>query len=75
MEQTYRAFGTYPIASELPCQGYPPLAEGTPEVLIRRGAVPEWNGDADDLRYGDRCQDSTARNGWCGLKPCRFRRA
>jgi hypothetical protein len=53
MEQTYRAFGLT-IASELPLPGLP-TANGTPEVQIRRGTVPEWNGDAA-ISYGDRCQ-------------------
>ena len=53
MEQTYRAFGLT-IASELPLPGLP-TASGTPEVQIRRGAVPERNGDAA-IRYGERCQ-------------------
>jgi hypothetical protein len=52
MELTYRAFGLT-ISSELPLLGLETTDEA-PDVLIRRGALPEWNGDAATIRYGDR---------------------
>ena len=51
MELTYRAFGLT-IGSELPLTGLP-TTDGAPDVLIRRGAVPEWNGETT-IRYGER---------------------
>lgn len=52
MELTYRAFGLT-IRSELPLFGLETTDE-KPDVLVRRGSVPEWNGDGTTIRYGDR---------------------
>jgi hypothetical protein len=53
MELTYRAFGLT-IGSELPLPGLP-AGEGTPEIRIRRGKIPEWSGEPT-VRYGERCK-------------------
>ncbi len=52
MELTYRAFGLT-ISSELPLLGLETTDEA-PDVLVRRNTLPEWNGDAATIRYGDR---------------------
>jgi hypothetical protein len=51
MELTYRAFGLN-IGSELVLPGLP-TTSATPDIRIRRGVVPEWNGEPT-IRYGDR---------------------
>jgi hypothetical protein len=53
MELTYRAFGLN-IGSELALPGLP-TTDGTPDIRITRGVIPEWNGEAT-IRYGDRCR-------------------
>ena len=53
MELTYRAFGLT-IASELVLPGLP-TTDGTPEIQIRRGISPKWDGDPT-IRYGERCK-------------------
>jgi hypothetical protein len=52
MELTYRAFGLA-ISSELPLLGLQ-TTNDAPDVLIRRGKLPEWDGDDGTIRYGDR---------------------
>ena len=51
MEMTYRAFGLT-IGSELALPGLP-TTDDEPQVRIRRGVVPEWDGEAT-IQYGDR---------------------
>lgn len=51
MELTYRAFGLN-IGSELVLPGLP-TTNGTPEIRIRRGVVPEWNSEPA-ICYGER---------------------
>jgi hypothetical protein len=53
MELTYRAFGLT-IGSELVLSGLP-TTNGTPDIRINRGVVPEWHGEPT-IRYGDRCR-------------------
>ena len=52
MELTYRAFGLK-IGSDLPLLGLETTDEA-PDVLVRRGPLPEWNSDDRTIRYGDR---------------------
>ena len=52
MELNYRAFGLT-ISSELPLSDLETTDEA-PDVLVRRGTLPEWNGDDATIRYGDR---------------------
>ena len=48
---TYRAFGLT-IGSDMALAG-PAESEGTPDVVIRRAPVPEWQGEAT-IEYADR---------------------